>query len=70
MQKRGQWRTSDDQARLETCSTCSKNTEPIAKGKGAKREMNTVKFWLEPALRRTFGNLPLRTSAYKKIQAP
>ncbi len=39
---------------------CSKNTgaegaatvnrAPNAKGKGAKREMNTVKFWLEPAL--------------------
>jgi hypothetical protein len=26
------------------------NRAPNAKGKGAKREMNTVKFWLEPAL--------------------
>jgi hypothetical protein len=49
-----------NQARLEVGSTCSKNTgaegtatvnrAPNAKGKGAKREMNTVKFWLEPAL--------------------
>jgi hypothetical protein len=48
------------QARLEAGSTCSKNTgaegaatvnrAPNAKGEGAKREMNTVKFWLEPAL--------------------
>jgi hypothetical protein len=48
------------QGRLEAGSTCSKNTgaegaatvnrAPDAKGKGAKREMNTVKFWLEPAL--------------------
>jgi hypothetical protein len=26
------------------------NRAPNAIGKGAKREMNTVKFWLEPAL--------------------
>jgi hypothetical protein len=48
------------QGRLEAGSTCSKNTgaegaaklnrEPNAKGKSAKREMNTVKFWLELAL--------------------
>jgi hypothetical protein len=51
---------SQKQARLEAGSTCAKNTgaegaatvnrAPNAKGKGAKREMNTVKFWLEPAL--------------------
>jgi hypothetical protein len=48
------------QGRLKAGSTCSKNTgaegaatvnrAPNTKGKGAKREMNTVKFWLEPAL--------------------
>jgi hypothetical protein len=48
------------QGRLEEGSTCSKNTgaedaatvnkAPNAIGKGAKREMNTVKFWLESAL--------------------
>jgi hypothetical protein len=48
------------QGRLEAGSTCAKNTgaegaatvnrAPNAKGKGSKREMNTVKFWLEPAL--------------------
>jgi hypothetical protein len=51
---------NDKQGRLEAASTCFKNTDaegaetvnraPNAKGKGAKREMNTVKFWLEPAL--------------------
>ncbi len=46
-----------DQGRLKAGSTCSKNTgaatvnkAPNAIGIGAKREMNTVKFWLEPAL--------------------
>jgi hypothetical protein len=48
------------QDRLEAGSTCSKNTgaqgaatvnrAPNVIGKGGKREMNTVKFWLEPAL--------------------
>ncbi len=48
------------QGRLEACSTCSKHTgaegattvnkAPNAIGNGAKRQMNTVKFWLEPAL--------------------
>jgi hypothetical protein len=49
-----------NQRRLEACSTCSKHTgaegaatvnkAPNAIGNGAKRQMNTVKFWLEPAL--------------------
>jgi hypothetical protein len=53
------------QGRLEACSTCSKHTgadgaasvnkAPNALGNGAKRQMNTVKFWLEPAL--IFGEL-------------
>jgi HrpA-like RNA helicase len=48
------------QGRLEACSTCSKHTgaegattvnkAPNTIGNGAKRQMNTVKFWLEPAL--------------------
>jgi hypothetical protein len=52
------------QCRLEAGSTCAKNTgaegaatvnrAPNAKGKGAKREMNTVKFWLEPALEKSY----------------
>jgi hypothetical protein len=49
-----------DPGRVEAGSTCSKNTgaegattvnrAPNGKGKGAKREINTAKFWLEPAL--------------------
>ncbi len=52
------------QGRLEAGSTCSKHTgaegaatvnrAPNAKGKSAKREMNTVNFWLEPALQLPF----------------
>jgi hypothetical protein len=48
------------QGRLEAGSTCAKNTgaegastvikAPNAKWKDATREMNTVKFWIEPAL--------------------
>ncbi len=48
------------QGRLEACSTCSKHTgaegaatvnkAPNALENGAKWQMNTVKFWLEPAL--------------------
>jgi hypothetical protein len=63
------------QGRLEAGSTCAKNTgtggaatinrAPNAKGKGAKRKMNTVKFWLEPALRK--GILVLRK--YLKLQS-
>jgi hypothetical protein len=51
----------NDQGRLEACSTCSKHTgaegaatvnkAPNAIRNGAKRQMNTVKFWLEPALK-------------------
>ncbi len=55
------------QGRLEACSTCSKHTgaegvatvnkAPNALGNGAKRQMNTVKFWLEPALKKSVFDL-------------
>ncbi len=54
------------QGRLKACSTCSKHTGAegaatvnkalSAIGNGAKRQMNTVKFWLEPALKRGYQN--------------
>jgi hypothetical protein len=65
------------QGRLEACSTCSKHTgiegaatvnkAPNAIGNGAKRQMNTVKFWLEPAL--SIGQYIFRNTSIRKLLA-
>ncbi len=67
------WHDQYKQGRLEACSTCSKHTgaegvatvnkAPNALGNGAKRQMNTVKFWLEPAL-----NIKVNQESISEIQ--